>query len=235
MPLVYNGKVPFGNEKTPVIKLIVYDLDGTLIDSRRDIANAVNGTLKELGLKTLPMEQVSSFVGSGVMHLMRQTLEVVTSDPARYVDCSIKLFRRRYAEHLLDETRLYPSVIKVLEFFKARKQAVITNKPEDFSVTILRELGAASYFFRIVGGDRGFPKKPDPGSLQELLRSVGGAPEETVFVGDSAIDIETGKNAGVKTVAVTYGFGKQDEIEKSQPDFILADLEELTRCPLLKS
>ena len=223
-----------------MIKLIVYDLDGTLIDSRRDIANAVNGTLEELGLKSLPAEEIARFVGSGVTHLMGQVLKIVGAGRPQGVaptilKRSIKLFRRRHAEHLLDETRLYPSVIKVLEFFKARKQAVITNKPEDFSVTILRGLGVASYFFRIVGGDRGFPKKPDPGSLQELLHSVGSAPEETVLVGDSAIDIETGKNAGVKTVAVTYGFGKQDEIKKSQPDFLLADLEELTRCPLLKS
>ena len=217
------------------IKLLVYDLDGTLIDSRQDIANAVNGTLTELGLKNLPAEAIAAFVGSGVTHLMGQALGEVTDDGARYLERSIKLFRRRYGEHLLDQTQAYPSVRKVLEFFKARKQAVITNKPEGFSQTILRGLGIDSYFFRIVGGDQGFPKKPDPKALLDILKTAGVSSAEALLIGDSAIDVETGRNAGVKTAAVTYGFGKRNEIEKSRPDFLWDDLEELFRCPLLKN
>lgn len=215
-----------------MIQLIVYDLDGTLIDSRRDIANAVNWALRELGLKELPMEKVSAFVGNGVSHLMRQALEEdLGKDKAKaLLECSIKLFRRCYGKHLLDETRLYPSVRKVLEFFKDRKQAVITNKPQDFSLQILEGLGVRSYFFRVCGGDAGFPKKPAPESLREIMRSARIQPQETVFVGDSAIDIETGRNAGVQTVAVSYGFGKLREIEDARPDKIVHDLEELISC-----
>ena len=223
-----------------MVQLIIYDLDGTLIDSRRDIVNAVNWTLNELGLGELPSERVSSFVGNGVVHLMRQALEEIGGADRRgtapaLLERSIKLFRRRYGEHLLDETRLYPSVRKVLEFFKEHKQAVITNKPEDFSVTILKGLGVASYFFRIIGGDRGFPKKPDPGTVQEILRVSGVSPEETILVGDSATDVETGRNAGVRTVAVTYGFGTPEEIKASRPYLMVASLEELVTCPLIKS
>ena len=218
-----------------MIKLIVYDLDGTLIDSSRDIADAVNWVLQNIGLKGLPPEQIRSFVGSGVTHLMRQVLENTSSPaPASLLDRSIRLFRRRYAEHLLDQTVLYPSVRKVLEFFKDRRQAVVTNKPHEFSLQILKGLGVDSYFCEVIGGDQGFPKKPAPEVLLEILRRTSVLPQESVFVGDSAIDVETGQKAGVKTLAVTYGFGKREEIEASRPSLLLEDLEELIPCPLLK-
>lgn len=233
-----------------MIQLIIYDLDGTLIDSRRDIADAVNWTLKELGLGELPSDKVSSFVGSGVTNLMRQSLadsDLISPHPPlsprggegllgeggvsdSTLKRAIKLFRRRYSEHLLDQTKLYPSVRKVLEFFKDRKQAVVTNKPENFSLQILEGLGIRPYFFRVFGGDTGFSKKPAPEGLLEILRAARVGPEASVLVGDSAVDIETGRNAGVQTFAVTYGFGKREEIEKAGPDRILTDLEELISC-----
>ena len=225
-----------------MIRLIIYDLDGTLIDSRRDIAEAVNGTLEEFGLPLLTLDEVSSFVGSGVRNLMTQALEACSlllnkregacALPA--VDRTIKVFRRLYAEHLLDHTCLYPWVPGVLERFKDRMQAVVTNKPEDLSRTILKGLGVDRYFCELVGGDAGFPKKPVPEPLLEILRRAAVKPEEAVLVGDSAIDIETGRNAGVTTFAVTYGFGRRREIESARPDYILKDLEELIRCPLLQ-
>ncbi len=225
-----------------MIRLIIYDLDGTLIDSRKDITSSVNWTLKELGFKELPTEQISSFVGSGVANLMRQSLqEIAGADlcvcpgvAPTVLDRSIKLFRRYYGEHLLDQTQLYPSVRKVLEFFKDRKQSVITNKPQDFSVTILKGLGIDPFFFKVMGGDQGFPKKPHPAALLEIMKAAEAGPEETILVGDSATDIETGRNAGVKVAAVTYGFGSLGEIVAARPESILNDLEELMACPLLK-
>ena len=148
---------------------------------------------------------------------------------------SIKIFRARYGKSLLNHTHLYPSVKKVLEFFKERKQAVITNKPEDFSRRILKGLGIDSYFFQVIGGDGGFPKKPSPEPVLEILCRAQVLPGEAVLVGDSATDVETGYNAGVKTIAVTYGFGKRAEITAAKPDFILEDLSELIPCPLLKN
>lgn len=216
-----------------MVKLIIYDLDGTLIDSRHDIANAVNGTLTELGLAELSVEQISSFVGNGVTPLMRRALwEAGAQHAVPLLERSIKLFRCRYSEHLLDNTRLYPSVPGVLEFFRQREQAVVTNKPEEFSLAILKGLGIDSYFLRIIGGDCGFPKKPDPGAVLTLMHQGGILPGETLLVGDSAMDVETGKNASVYTAAVTYGFGSRAEIENSHPHFLLDDLAELTQLSL---
>lgn len=223
-------------------KLIVYDLDGTLIDSRRDISEAVNWTLKELGFLDLPSERIGTFVGSGVKNLMQQALQEARPSPDKsekgtrsFLEHSIKLFRARYGEHLLTYTRLYPSVLKVLEYFRNRFQAVITNKPENFSLTILKGLGVSRYFFEAIGGDSGFQKKPAPNALIEILKKAQVEPDEAVLVGDSAIDVETGRNARVKTIAVTYGFGKSEEIRNSKPDFILNNLEELITCPFLQN
>ncbi len=228
-------------------KLIIYDLDGTLIDSRLDIAHAVNWTLKEIGFKELSMEQISHFVGSGVKNLMQGVLREAGAKRGQapfdakdskgawpLLSDSIKLFRRRYGEHLLEHTRLYPSVLKVLECLKIHKQAVVTNKPENFSLTILKGLGIESYFFQVVGGDTGFPKKPVPEGVLNILKQAGVRANQAILVGDSALDIETAKNAGIRVAAVTYGFGKRDEIKQAKPDWIWEDLEELIECPLLK-
>lgn len=225
-----------------MIKLLIYDLDGTLIDSCRDIANAVNWTLKEIGFKELSLKQISSFVGRGVTNLMTGVLKESLrqegnsneeSKMDKLLEQSIKLYRAHYGKHLLDETKLYPSVKTVLEHFKNRKQAVITNKPEGFSNEILKGLKIDSYFFRVIGGDQKFPKKPAPEPVLEIVKSAQVHPDEGVLIGDSAIDVETGRNAKIKTIAVTYGFNSLDEIKHSGPDFIFSDLAELIRCPLL--
>ena len=217
-----------GNDDVNMIKLLIYDLDGTLVDSRYDIVNSVNWTLNEMGLRPLPFERVLSFVGNGVLNLMRCSLgECLATVSEPILKSAVQLYRSRYAEHLLDETKLYPSVRPVLEQFKARKQAVLTNKPEVFSRRILEGLGVFGYFFDVIGEDRGFPKKPSPDSILELVRAAGALKNETVFIGDSQTDIETGKRAEVKTIAALYGFGDLEEIERHQPDLIVRDLKEL--------
>ena len=225
-----------------MIKLLIYDLDGTLIDSCRDIANAVNWTLKEIGLHELSLEQISSFVGRGVTNLMTGVLKEAlkyekTSDCepqiGELIERSIKLYRTYYAKHLLDETKLYPSVRVVLEHFKDRKQAVITNKPEGFSNEILRGLKIDSYFFKVIGGDQQLPKKPAPEPVLEIVKFAQVDLNETVLIGDSAIDVETGRNAKVRTIAVTYGFSSPEEIERSKPDMVVNDFAELMKSTLL--
>ena len=209
-----------------MIKLLIYDLDGTLIDSGEDIARAVNAMLQTLNLPPLPKGLIATFVGNGVAHLITQSL-IQSGGSAERVQEAIRLYRDHYSKHMLDHTRLYPSVKSVLEHFKDRKQGVITNKPENFSNLILKHLGVQNYFFRVIGGENSFPKKPSPDAVIEMMASLGISKNETVLIGDSAIDIETGKNAGIKTVAVTYGFGKPEEIRSAGPDLALNDLSEL--------
>lgn len=217
-----------------MIKLLIYDLDGTLIDSGQDIANAINWTLGQLGLKPMPARRIRSFVGKGVQHLVAESLKEArgpkTSLPP--VEEVIQMYRSRYADHLVDKTRLYPSVKRVLAQLKDRKQAVLTNKPGDSSGEILKRLGIDAYFFRVIGGDSRFVKKPSPEALLYLMRAARARPEETLFVGDSEIDIRTARNAGVRIAAVTYGFASRREIARAKPDFVLNNFAELIQCLL---
>ena len=215
-----------------MMKLVIYDLDGTLINSRQDIADAVNWTLNHLGLGRLSSKRIASFVGMGVRHLITTTLKEASGGkrPALPVEDVIQMYRGRYAEHLVDKTRLYPFVRQVLERLKNRKQAVMTNKPEDSSREILKRLGVAPYFFRVIGGGGRFPKKPSPTALLHLMRAARARAEETLFVGDSAIDVRTARNAGVRMAAVTYGFANRREITAAGPDFILNNFAELIEC-----
>ena len=216
-----------------MIKLIIYDLDGTLINSSKDISNSVNWAMKELELPELPESRIRSYVGSGVIPLLREVLKEVSGRP-ELLDRAVALYKSQYSEHLLDETKLYPEVETVLKFFKNRKQAIITNKTTAFSHRILKGLGINSYFFEIIGGDQTLPKKPAPDSVFSLMNSASARPEETVFIGDSTIDIETAKNAGIKSIIVTYGFDSRASIESAKPDFILGRLGEVLNLDLMK-
>ncbi len=216
-----------------MIKLIIYDLDGTLIDSSKDISNSVNGALKELGFPELPESLIRSHVGNGVIPLMKQVLREVSASQD-LLERAVDLYKSRYSDHLLDETKLYPEVKTVLEFFKRRKQVIITNKTAAFSHRILKGLGIDSYFFEVIGGDQSLPKKPAPDSVLTLMTSVGASCDETVLIGDSTIDIQTAKNAGIKTIIVTYGFDSQANIESSKPDFIVHRLGEVLNLDLMK-
>jgi len=224
-----------------MIKLLVYDLDGTLIDSREDIANSVNGAFERLGLHPVPTDTIAQFVGSGVEQLISRSLKEVNrefpkseSQKNSLLKKATKLFRKHYQDHLVDQTRLYPGVEQVLEHFKDQRQAVITNKPASFSNEILTHLKVNHFFFRLVGGGDAFPKKPDPASLLDIMNSADVNGTETVLIGDSKIDIDTGRRAGVQTVGVTYGFGTHTEIKEAKPNFILNALVDLIDLKLLQ-
>lgn len=216
-----------------MIKLIVYDLDGTLIDSRLDIASSANHTLRQLGLRILSVDEVSRSVGIGVQHLMREIIRISAglekANDERLVKEAVSIFRAYYDEHLLDQTRLYPSVKTTLSFFhgKGMKQAVLTNKSEGFSRKILAGLEVENYFFALIGGDSAFPKKPEPDSLFHLMRLADAKPAESIFVGDSVIDVETGKHADVKTIIIPHGFQNREEIEQFGPATFLEGFEKL--------
>ena len=204
--------------------LIVYDLDGTLIDTLQDIAAAANHMLGELGRPALPAEEIRGYVGRGLHQLVEGCLK---SDNPRLVERAAKLYRAYYAEHLADHSRLYPGVREVLERFKDRVQAVITNKPNPFTRDLLQTLGIAGYFSQVVAGDDGHPRKPDPSSLRAVLAAAGAEPEQAVLIGDSPIDVETGRRAGVPTAALAHGLADRAVLDAAQPTWLVADMREL--------
>ncbi len=208
------------------IDLLIYDLDGTLIDSVQDIVSAVNFMLGELKLPARSQEEIRSFIGDGIQNLVDRAIgRENLSMRAR----ALKVVKARYSEHLLDHTKLYPGVPEVLKHFRAKKQVVVTNKPEKFSVTILEGFEIGKLFGRVIGGDTIRTKKPSPEAVFQILNEFGVMPERAVIIGDSAIDIETGKNAKITTCAVTYGLGDQEALRQSKPDFVIGRIGELVK------
>ena len=195
-------------------KLIVYDLDGTLVDTRQDIVNAINFLRKTLGMKKLERKVIESYVGYGLTHMISK---VVESDDDAEVERAAKIHRDYYAQHMLDNTMLYPGGLAVLEYFKPRKQIVWTNKPNPFASDILSELGALNYVTEVVAGNSGYAHKPAPDALLAIMKREKVEPGECLMFGDSAIDVESAKNAGVETIVLSHGFTGEDELKSALP------------------
>jgi phosphoglycolate phosphatase len=206
--------------------LVVFDLDGTLIDSRADIGSGLNEALDRVHPGTPPLtpEQVRSMIGEGALLLVTKALRATGhGDAPRDV---LPVFLDCYRERLLDETRLYPGVRETLEALRGRPMAVLTNKPGDLSRTIVRGLGIDGFFGRVCGGGDVPEKKPDPGGLRRLIQEAGARAEESVMVGDSPIDVATGRAAAVRTVGVTYGFDPEG-LRAAGPDVLIDRLPDL--------
>lgn len=210
------------SEKVPV-DLLIFDLDGTLIESKWDIATAVNLTLADLGLPLRPQEEIFSFVGDGVKRLLR--LSVGEENQARY-DEALRVFRGHYLAHCLDRTRFYPGVGTVLDHFARKPKAVATNKSLEYTTKILEGLGAY-HFAYVVGGDNGYGLKPEPGMLHKVLETLRVPRERAVLIGDSTNDINGGHNAGIRVCAVGYGMGNREKMAACGPDWFIEKPEEL--------
>lgn len=195
-------------------KLILYDLDGTIVDTRKDIANAANHMITHFGGPAKLDEEIYQFVGRGIYPLIEGCLG--TTDKSQ-VEQGLKIYRKRYTEHLLDYTKLYEGAEALLKFFSDRHQAVVTNKPDPYATDILKALGAHSYLFRVVAGNSGLPAKPDPASVRALMEETGVDSNETLFLGDSLIDLETAKNAGVDVILLSHGFTDRLVLESAKP------------------
>ena len=198
-------------------------MDGTLVDTKEDITRAANAMLAHLGEKPLSVLEVCHFVGSGLRELVRRCLN--SDDPER-IEKGMEIYRAYYRDHLLDRARLYPYAREVLEHFKSRRQAVVTNKPNPYPRDLLAGLGVAGYFIEIVAGDSGWGRKPDPTAVLSIMQKVGVSTEGTLLVGDSPIDVQTGRNAGIFTVGVAHGFVEAAELKASSPDLMVGDLKE---------
>ena len=190
-----------------MFQLIVFDLDGTLVDSRRDLANATNALLVECGAPPLSEDRIGRMVGDGAATLVARAF---AADAIAQPPDALDRFLRIYGEHLLDHTRPYPGIPEALDYLRSRRHlAVLTNKPLAASRRILEALSLASYFppDAVFGGDGPFPRKPDPTALRHLAAQAGVPLHDTVLVGDSAIDWRTARAAGAAACLVRYGFG----------------------------
>ena len=205
------------------IDLLIFDLDGTLIESKWDIATAVNLTLAELGLPVRGQEEIFSFVGDGIKHLLR--LSVGKENQSRYED-ALRVFRGHYLAHCLDRTQFYPGIDRVLAHYAAKHKAVATNKSLEYTTRILDGLGA-HHFTYIVGGDNGYGLKPEPGMLLKILDELKVERDRAVLIGDSTNDITGGHNAGIKVCAVGYGMGNREKMAACNPDWFIEQPEDL--------
>ncbi len=208
------------------IELIVFDLDGTLIDSKVDLANAVNATRRDLGLEPLPEALVFSYVGNGAPVLIRKALG--DGYPEEQYAMSLQFFLQNYREHMLDHTRLYPGAREALDRMRETglKMAVLTNKPVRFSRDLLRGLGVAEYFAVVYGGNSFETKKPHREGLDKIIEELGARAETTLVVGDSAVDVRTARNAGALACGVTWGF-QPETLAEETPDFLVGNWEEV--------
>jgi len=187
--------------------LIVFDLDGTLIDSRLDLAESTNEMLASYGARPLSVDAVAAMVGEGARILIARALAAAGLDPDE--PDALNRFLEIYDRRLLVHTRPYAGVIEMLHEARARAElAVLTNKPEAPTRRLLEAFEMSGLFGRVVGGDSAFPRKPDPGGLQALMREAGATTETTLFVGDSMIDVETARRAGTRICVALYGFGR---------------------------
>lgn len=225
------------------LKLLVFDLDGTLIDSAQDLCNSVNATLKHFERAPLPDPQIASFVGNGVQVLVRRSLAASDGTQPEAVDEkllaeALDYFVGYYREHKLDFTYAYEGVLEALAALRAlhdapggmaRKMAVLTNKPVNPARGICAGLGLADYFLHIYGGNSFPTKKPDPLGLRTLMEETGAAPGDTVMIGDSKVDVETARNAGVWSLGCDFGFGPRNLME-NPPDVLVDTPAEWTEA-----
>jgi phosphoglycolate phosphatase len=212
------------NGKFVGVRALIFDLDGTLIDSKLDLALAVNATLEHMGRRTLAHEQIYGYVGDGASMLVKRAL----GDAATVTDAEAGLsyFLSYYRAHMLDNTITYPGVREGLALLQHHPMAVLTNKPVRFSQGILDGLGIAGYFRFVYGGNSFQTKKPDPEGVNVLLRDLAVAPLEAMMIGDSAVDVRTARNAGTWACGVSYGLGAEG-LRAHPPDLMLDSLAEL--------
>jgi phosphoglycolate phosphatase len=210
--------------------LLIFDLDGTLIDSKRDLADSVNATRAWKGLGPLEDEIVSSYVGSGAPVLIRRALP--DSSDAE-LEQALRYFLDYYREHMLDATTLYPGVREALDRLHGAgiPMAILTNKPVGFSERLVQRIGLGTHFFRIYGGNSFEEKKPHPKGIELLVAEIGAGRERTVMIGDSSVDVRTARNAGVKACGVSWGF-QPETFAEAPPDFIIDDLGVLAEMVL---
>ncbi len=224
-----------------MLKLLIFDLDGTLADTSKDITNAVNYAIEPFGVKPLSVKEIKAMVGSGITKLIESLILPYPPIPplprggdrgAKWdredfpaKENAVKRFLDYYSEHILDYTKPYPQVKETLLKLGNYKKAVISNKREVLSKKVLERLGLLRFFDVVLGSDSVPEKKPSPVPVFELLKRFNVSKNEAVIIGDSNYDVEAGKSAGIKTIAVTYGFRSREVLKEA--DFIIDSFGEI--------
>ncbi len=216
----YNKNVPSD------IKLIIFDLDGTLVDSKYDLTDAANYARAEYGFEPLTVEKVSSFLGSGIPALVKSVLPELDD---KKLENAVKTFKGFYAQHLLDKTKPYIGVAEMLANLSEYKKVVLSNKTEVFSKKIIESLDLIKYFDDVFGGDSFSEKKPSPVPIYEIMKKYSLDKKNVVMVGDGFNDVKVGKNACVKTIGLLYGYSSLKQMKELAPDYTAETPEEVVK------
>lgn len=205
------------------MKLVIFDLDGTLVNSIKDITNSLNYATEPFSLAPKTVEEVAALVGEGITRVIER---VLGEERLQHRDEVVNRFLDFYSEHIVDNTFPYPGIKETLEGLNGYKKAVISNKREAFSIKVLKALDLLRFFDLVIGSDSTSEKKPSPVPVLHALSTFGLNQKDAVMVGDSDLDIAAGKAAGVKTIGVTYGYRERKYLKDA--DFIIDDIKELT-------
>jgi phosphoglycolate phosphatase len=207
------------------LSAVLFDLDGTLIDSKKDIAAAANAARVHFGMPALPVEVATGYIGWGIDHLNQKALE--TQDPAKLSE-GLEVLKAYYRDHCVDQTVIFPGVKELLDYLKGRKvkMGLVSNKPHEFTLITLEKLGLSPYFGVALGADATEFKKPHPGPLLEALKRLGAIAETSVMIGDSPVDAQAAQAVPMRVGLVTHGFVDPIYLKQSKPDWEVESLKD---------
>ena len=208
---------------------VLFDLDGTLLDTLQDLADAGNKVLESKGLKPHPVDAYRYFVGSGVRHLMERILPRALGEDEKIVDEAVLVFSREYAKNWQEHTRPYRGIPELLDRLhgKGCKLSILSNKPHDFTLLLVRELLGSWNFYPVFGQRDGVPKKPHPAPALEVARKLDMSPADILYVGDTGVDMRTAQQAGMDAVGVLWGFRDAEELMATGAEWLVQTPEEL--------
>ena len=219
------------------VKMVLIDLDGTLIHTAPDLADCANRMLADLGRAPAPVETVMTWIGNGVPRLVKRALtgQMMAEPEAALFEKGLALFQQHYLAHVSDLSRPYPGVLAGLARLQARgfHLACITNKAEAFTLPLLKNLDLVKYFELVLSGDSLPKQKPDPMPLLHACKHFGISPDHGILIGDSSNDVEAARAAGMPVLCVPYGYNHGHDIRESHPDAVVDSLAEVERLLVL--
>ena len=213
------------------MKGCIFDLDGTLGDTRASLVHSVGLTLKEMGLPGITDKACISFVGNGARYLIEKSLEASSEGSSSRIEEAMEIYGRVFDRNCTYQAEPYEGIEEMLSEMKSRgiKLSVLSNKPHEQTVKVVHAMFGEEMFMYIQGQTEGIPRKPDPEGIYRALQEMGISPGECLYVGDSEVDITTGKRAGIKTVSVSWGFRSKEELKLAEPEYIIDKAEELLK------